>query len=137
MSHLKSPTSSASDSQPIRFSPDFVERVLREAKRRRSNSRRTRTFALGAVLVAALTVVGRGPMHLRRARPAPQTAALVAASDWDVSDSELSSELPGELVAEEDADADPGTYFAPEAVGQAEGQADDSDDSDLSLFGQN
>jgi len=133
MSHLKNPAASESSSQPIPFSPDFVERVFREAKRRRSNSRRTRTFALGAVLVAALTVVGRGPMHLRRARPAPETAALLAANDWDVAD----SELPGELVAEEDADADPGTYLVPEPVGQSEGQADDSDDSDLSFFGQN
>jgi hypothetical protein len=137
MSHLKSPSVSESDSQPISFSPDFVERVLREAKRKRGNSRRMRVFGLGAVLVAALTVVGRGPMHLRRTRPAPDTAALLAVADGDVAESELSSELPGELVAEEDADADPGIYFVPEPLDQADGQADDSDDSDLALFAQN
>jgi hypothetical protein len=129
---MKNPASSESDSQPIAFPPDFVERVFREAKRRRSNARRIRTFALGAILVAALTVVGRGPLHLRRARPAPETAML-AVGDWDAADSELS----GEWLAEEDADADPGIYFVPESVAQADGQADDPGDSDLGLFAQN
>ncbi len=117
--------------EPVSFSPDFVERVFREAKRRRSSSRRTRTFAAGAMLVAALVVVGRLPRHLRHVGPVPDTGALVAMSDLDAAD----DELYGQLVAEEDADADPASYFLPEqASGQAETQTDDGDDSDLAPF---
>jgi hypothetical protein len=135
---MRTPASSGSSNEPVPFAPNFVERVLREAKRRQSNSRRTRTFAAGAMLVAALVAVGRVPRHLRHVRPAPDTAALLAVSDWDAADIELAGGLTGELVAEEDADADPASYFVPETPGQAdgqtEGQADDGDDSDLAVF---
>jgi hypothetical protein len=118
--------------QPIPFSPDFVDRVFRAANRKRKTSRWTRALTAGAALVIALVMVGRGSLELGEARPMPDATSLLAMSDLDLATSELAGEPAGELAAEEGLDADPDSYFAPEP----EGQADDRDESEIALLGQ-
>ncbi len=113
--------------EPIPFASDFAERVLREAKRTRISSRRRRTFAgvaAMAIAVVALVGVGRGPLQVGQARPQPAAPELVAINDWEAADSEI--------LAEEDADADPDSYLIPELVAQV----DEAVDADGAILGQ-
>jgi hypothetical protein len=118
--------------EAIPFSSDFVGRVLQEAKRRRTSARRNRTLGAGGALLIALVMVGRGPMHLGRDRAWSETSTLLAMSDLDAADVEMAPGLSGE----EDADADPGSYFVPATEARVEAQTDDGDDPDTAILGQ-
>jgi hypothetical protein len=116
--------------EPIPFSSDFVERVFREADRKRRSSRRRRALTAGTAFAIALVLVGRGPLHFGEARPASEATTLLALGVLDPA----TSVVTRELAAEEDLDADPDSYFVPEAP--SDGPADDADESEIALLGQ-
>jgi hypothetical protein len=133
---LKRSSSPQDGGEAIPFSSDFVERVFREADRKRRSLRRLRALTAGSALAIALVLVlmGRGPLHFGGSRSAPEAATLLALGVLDP----VTSEVTRELAAEEDLDADPDSYFVPEAApdGQADGPSDDGDEPEIAILGQ-
>jgi len=104
----------------IALPPDFAERVLREASRRRNRSRRTRSLALGASVVIAMLLAVRLPARLARNHQ-DRSPVTVLTADWN----------EGDTINDED-DLDPGSYF----LAEAESSPDQGEEPDSALLGQ-